>query len=387
LRTVPACLCFAVSVCACSAAAGEPRGPLVLAYYYTWYGAEHGACGAFEHWGEGAPNLRFPPAIRDISSSAYPLIGPYDSMEPEVVRWHMRLAKAAGIDGFLVDWWGPADWQKPAGWTHDVFVKTVLPVAEQERFPVALFDECPQFVDSFDSVRDWTVRYLRQFKDSPAWLHIDGKPAWGVYQLWEGKLSPEQGRELVAAVEAEVGPVYWVVDRMRARQGPGGLELYTPDEWLAIPQIQCFSGYAMFSTWRMYRYEELAPVYRGFVERLHAAGKAAMLPVHPGHDNRRIADEPWVMPRDDGATLRAFWRAAVEADCDLIGITSFNEWPETTVIEPALTWPDPYRYLRIVAELQGRGFEPPPLPPAAAVDPAIREMLAARSAESGRAAP
>ena len=92
------------------------------------------------------------------------------------------------------------------------------------------------------------------------------------------------------------------------------------------------------------------------------------------------------MPRDDGATLRAFWRAAVEASCEIIGITSFNEWPETTVIEPALTWPDPYRYLRIVAELQGRRFEPPPLPPAAAVDPAIWEMLAARSAEGGRAA-
>jgi len=26
---------------------------------------------------------------------------------------------------------------------------------------------------------------------------------------------------------------------------------------------------------------------------------------------------------------------------DIIGITSFNEWPETTIVEPPLTWGDP----------------------------------------------
>lgn len=297
-------------------------------------------------------------------------------MQREVVRRHMRLARAAGIDGFLVDWWGPASGQSPAGRTHDVFVKTVLPVAEEEHFPVVLLDECTQFVDDFASVRDWTVQYLQQFKDSPAWLRIDGKPAWGVYQLWEGKLSAQQGRELV---EAAVGPVYWIVDRMRARQGETGLELFTPDDWPAIPQTQCVSGYAMFSAWRMYECEELAPTHRGYVERLHAAGKRAMLPVRPGHDDRRITKEPWVMPRDEGETLRGFWRAAWEAGADIVSITSFNEWPETTVIEPAPTWADPYQYPRIVAQLQGKEFAPPPLPDVGSLDPEVVGLLRART--------
>lgn len=369
--------------------AEKPQRPLVLAHYYTWYTTPFGAGGEWGHWQHGGkssllerPNdpetLLFPPAIREISSGAYPLIGPYDSMDREVVRWHIRLAKAAGIDGFLVDWWGAAGWQTPAGWTHDVFVKTVLPIAEEEKFKVVLFDETPQFYDDFETVKKWTMQYLKQFKDSPSWLHIDGKPAWAVYQLWEGKLSPEQGRELMEYVEEQVGPVYWIVDRMRGRADENGFELFTPAEWLEIPQLGCVMGHAMFSTHRIYEFADLAPAYKDYARRLKAAGKAVLLPVHPGHDNRKIAEEPWVMPRRDGQTLRDFWKAALEADADIIGITSFNEWPETTIVEPALTWPDPYQYLRLIAELQGRTFEPPPLPPLDHVDPAMREMLRAR---------
>jgi hypothetical protein len=44
-------------------------------------------------------------------------------------------------------------------------------------------------------------------------------------------------------------------------------------------------------------------------------------------------------------------------------LTSFNEWPETTVVEPSSSWSDPYLYLRIAAEWKGVAFTPLPLPP------------------------
>jgi len=361
--------------------------PLVFAHYYTWYGTPWGEAGGWHQWakkdrvGSLSPKpydpdvILFPPAIRDISSSVYPLVGPYDSMNRDIVRWHIRLAKAAGLDALSVDWWGPASWQKPPGWTCDVFKKVVLPIAEEEHFKVFLFDETAQFAD-FESVKKWTVQYLKEFKDSPAYLRIEGKPVWAVYQLWEGKLTAAQGRELIEQTEKEVGPVYWIVDRMRARMGEQGLELYAPDDWLAIPQIRVIMGYAMFSTWRMHEYKEIAPVYKGFAEMVHKAGKKVMLPVHPGHDNRKIAEKkPYEMPRRNGQTLKDFWRAATDAGADMIGITSWNEWPESTVIEPALTWADPYQYLKIVAGFQGRKFVAPPFPPAKSLDPAMQEYL------------
>ena len=47
---------------------------------------------------------------------------------------------------------------------------------------------------------------------------------------------------------------------------------------------------------------------------------------------------------------------------DAILLTSFNEWPETTVVEPSSSWKDPYAYLKIVAEWRGIPFTPPPRP-------------------------
>jgi len=44
---------------------------------------------------------------QDIASSYYPLIGPYDSADPAVLEYHVLLMKLAGIDGVIVNWYGP----------------------------------------------------------------------------------------------------------------------------------------------------------------------------------------------------------------------------------------------------------------------------------------
>ena len=84
-----------------------------------------------------------------------------------------------------------------------------------------------------------------------------------------------------------------------------------------------------------------------------------LLPVHPGHDNSNFRDDPFVIPRRRGETLREYLRAATDAKADFIMITSWNEWPETTVIEPSISWEYPYLYLKIVAEWRGIEFEVP----------------------------
>ncbi len=43
---------------------------------------------------------------RKIASWYYPLIGPYDSLDPAVLEYHVLLMKLAGIDGVIVDWYG-----------------------------------------------------------------------------------------------------------------------------------------------------------------------------------------------------------------------------------------------------------------------------------------
>ena len=301
------------------------------------------------------------------ASAARPLVGLYDSADPTIARWHVQLAKAAGIDAFLVSWW-----DKHNGVDQN-FQRGILPAAEKEGFKIALFDERAQFHDTLENYQRMLTGALHRYKDSPAYLRLDGRPVVYLYQVArEPGLTAEQFARLKRHVEREVGPVYWIVDKIEhdtraAHSGDTDREKRIPAAWLATPGIDSFGFYSTFSNFRAHRYEELAGKYRYLTRLAHDAGKKMLLPVHPGHDNSHFREAPhvYVMPRRDGRTLGDYLRAASDAGADHILITSWNEWPETTVIEPSSSWPNPYLYLEVVAQWRGVKFIVPPLPPVA----------------------
>lgn len=341
----------AASVSASAADSSAKDRPALWAVYYAWDETASGPHGRWTHWSEDrtlAPNPK-------PKSKAQPLIGYYDSDDPVVVRWHIRLAKTAGIDAFLSSWWGAGSRSGVA------FEQVILPLAAEEGFQVALCSELAQFHHDVKVLTRQMAEVLRRTKDSPAYLRVDGKPLVYLYQVpFNPRLTPETFGELRRGVEAEVGPVYWMMDRIT---NPHDRGITFPAPWLAIPDIPMMGFYGTFSIKRIWTYDDLAPVYARLVRQAHAAEKKIFLPAHPGHDNSGFRPgDNFVMPRDDGATLRGYLRAATDAGADVVLLTSFNEWPETTVVEPSSSWPDPYLYLRLVAGWKGMVFIPPPLP-------------------------
>lgn len=319
------------------------RKPALWAMYYAWYQTG----GKSSMWTvDGTDKPR---------STAQPLIGYYDSDDPEIVRWHIRLAKAAGIDAFLVSWWGGANISGRA------FEQVILPVAAEENFKVALCSELAQFHHDVNVLTRQTIDVLRKSMDSPAYLQVDGKPVVYLYQVpFDPKLTPETCGQLCRGVEAEAGPVYWLMDKVT---NPGDRGLNFPAHWLEIAEIPMYGFYGTFSVKRIWKYEDIWPHYARLGRQAHAAGKKVFLPAHPGHDNSGFRpNDFFVIPRADGNTLRDYLRAATDAGADAILLTSFNEWPETTVVEPSSSWPDPYAYLKILAGWKGVAFTPPPLP-------------------------
>src|SRR5690242_13208583 len=75
---------------------GSP--PYLIAHYMPWYSTRN-----WTHWkwsGGGPshdPNHTLPDGRRDIASVQYPLIGPYDSSSPAVIRYHLATPPAPGI--------------------------------------------------------------------------------------------------------------------------------------------------------------------------------------------------------------------------------------------------------------------------------------------------
>jgi hypothetical protein len=350
------------------AADAPPAKPLLLANYYCWYHDGQHPTRPFQHWTYPASetnalaNKARKPGEPPPNSVLRPLAGLYDSADPGVAEWHVQLAKAAGIDAFLVDWWD----------THNGLDQNVdrgiVAAAQKHGFKFALLDERSQFHQKLEDYQLMLVRALKRYKDHPAYLRIDGRPVVYLYQVAANPgLTAAEFPLLKKHVESEVGRVYWIVDKIAhdakaANAGDKDREKRIPDDWLAIPGVDSFAFYSTFSNFRAHEYEELAGKFRYLTQLAHGAGKQMLLPVHPGHDNSHFVDAPYVMPRRDGQTLRDFLRAATDAGADFIMVTSWNEWPESTVIEPSSSWPDPYQYLKILAEWKGVSFTAPSLP-------------------------
>ncbi len=345
---------------------GPSRRPMLVANYYVWYRSVTDQAEPYAGWLRPTQKplppgttKHGPPDEPACASMAYPVAGLYDSRDAAVAEWHVKLAQAAGIEAFLVSWWDDHK-ERDKAWEEGIFA-----AAERCGFKVALLDERAQFHHDFDWYKDRLVKALGRFKDSRAYLRIEERPVVYLYQVAQtATLTPAKFVELKAHVEKVHGPVYWIVDKIAhdhaaAKAGDQDRIKRIPAEWLETPGIDCFGFYSAFSNFREHRYEGLAGKYRYMTGLAHTAGKKMLLPVHPGHDNSRFRDDPYVMPRRDGQTLKDYLRAAEEAGADIIMVTSWNEWPETTVVEPSVTWKDPYRYLRILADWKGVAFSDP----------------------------
>jgi len=369
--------------------AGETNRPLLLAFYHPWYGTPSGPSHQWRKW----DSFRFPDRYQpdritngwrhDIASADYPLIGPYDVSDPEVVRWHFRLAKAAGIDGFLCSWWKLGQPDALWDWQYQLFDKVFLRVAAEEQFSIGVIDECAHYIHSYDQLVSRATNYLPLYARSPGYLRINGKPAWYIYQVWDDWLKPEAAARYVHQTEAAAGNVFWIFDKLRAQAisvAPGA-HLVAGQDWLALTNIDCFGSYSLYANWRETNAAALAQLYSGFVRHVHAAGHLAQLPILPGHDNTAVNESPYIVPRNGNATLRAFLAAVDAARPDIAVVCSFNELFEMPAIAPAINWDDPYRYLKTIASWRGKSFVAPPLPPETSIDPLILPKLKRSTAQ------
>ena len=82
----------------------------VMIHYMPWFQTPYSLGG--NSWGLHWTLNHFNPNVitdgyRQIDSWFYPLSAPYDSIDPAVLEYHVLLMKLGGIDGVIVDWYGP----------------------------------------------------------------------------------------------------------------------------------------------------------------------------------------------------------------------------------------------------------------------------------------
>lgn len=353
----------------------------------------------------------------------YPYIGAYDnSRDAEVMRWHIRLAKAAGIDAFLLFM---NDWEQESSQTT-----LLLDVAAQEDFKIGILEQhsylgaaprtildgrpqpiVPRTYVGYDQImQDYEDRFglsspsdrdqyekpvsrrlrevpvealenaierisamLNKWISHPAYLHVDGKPLV-VIPYVDLQLTPAEFQTLVSRVETNVGRDLYVVSIVAQ------VYMYFRPELVSKSKIT--SGWAntgtdCFTNWTPNGMVTASQSTRLKVMQFNIRDsfkwkKDPMVPIMPGFndDGWRPGDDPApVAPRDNGRPWGEQIEAALSVKPRFILIQAWNEWHEGSQIEPSTNYSDPYLYLRILAQKLNIPWQTPPLPPKDSVDP------------------
>ncbi len=336
---------------------------LVLAFYQL--GFETPAVGqGWRQWSwdekphQRDPEKQYPGGRRDIAGIHYPLIGPYDSTSEDVLEYHVLLAKAAGIDGFTVNWYGFKDARRRPRY-EDRSLRKLMGVAERLDFKVCIQVEDKSMFPPFQrnltrrqSLRlaQRTIRKIfSSYGQSPAYLKIGGRPVlthfgWASpssYDSLTGSFTPREWRKILRAA--------------------------LPPEPFFIANHHWHWEQTIFETGFLKIADSLYPwvadsakLRRDFYTQAKKAKnqkKISLLSgeVCPGFDNYgtwgRGAGRV-VIPRQDGEVYARTWQECRQQGVRLIQIITWNNFAEGTTIEPTRDYG--YHYLEMTAEATAR---------------------------------
>jgi hypothetical protein len=292
LRPVPA------TAATPSAAAPVP----LLAYYYIWFDTRS--------W--------------DRAKDDVPELGRYSSDDPAVMARHVEWARRAGIDGFIVSWKSTP--------TLNRRLEQLSRIASANRFKLVLIYEGLDFHRNplpVETVARDLAEAADRYTRAPAFRLFD-RPLviWsGTWRFSRSEVAqvvrPLRDRLLILASEKDPEGV-----RRLAGLVDGDAYYWSSADPLTTP------GYR----------EKLTAMER----TVHGQGGHWIAPAAPGFDARKVGGTK-VVDRRDGATLVESLRTAMASSPDAVGLISWNEFSESSHVEPSRRYGR--RYLDVLASV------------------------------------
>ncbi|MCL7455425.1 MAG: glycoside hydrolase family 99-like domain-containing protein, partial [Anaerolineae bacterium] len=297
---------------------------LVLAFYYAWY--DH------KTWESGR--------VPDVPQA------PYASANRDVMARQVDQAKGAGIDAFVLNWWG-------TGNPTEKNLKALLDVASQKGFRIAVdFDINSPFMGGMESYAQ-NLRHLHNVHAShSAYLRFQDRPVVFFYNV--SRLSVAAWAKLREQADPERRAL-WIAEGtdLRYQAVFDGHHLYSITWPNRIPPAKTLASWGQ----RVRKYNAQ-----------NGTAKLWVATVMPGYDDRKVRPSSgFVRSRDGGEYYRQCWQAAIASKPQWVVINSFNEWPEGSYIEPSRAFGD--LYLRLTQDWAGRFKQAAPVADLALLPP------------------
>ncbi len=319
------------------AGAQSSSDPLVLAFYYLWFDENS--------WSYDR--------LSDLPAQTY------SSSDRGAMGRHIDQARSAGIDAFVAAWYGPGGGNPTEG-----NLAALLEEANARGFKVGiLFETNSPFLGGSGDVVAALQHALAAHAAQPAFLRVDGRP---VLFFWQTQM---YGVETWRSIRAQADPNHaalWIAD---------GVD---------TSYLSVFDGHHLYSnTWNPPA--NLESTNAKFAARVESARQSSGAPkfwvatVMPGYNDVKVRPgSGFAQDREGGAYYGRSWAAATASRPNWIVITSFNEWPEGSYIEPSAAYGDAYLGLTAAYAGQfkaGGGVPMAPLPPVAAAAPPAAPLV------------
>jgi hypothetical protein len=235
-----------------------------------------------------------------------------------MIQKHIQEAQAAGIDGFIMSWYGNGD-------RTDRNLGQLLDLGARTGFRATIHFETPHFWGA-DDVEAQLRAFYDQRINHPAILRYQGRPViffWRVSTFDNGTWS---------AIRDAVDPGHtaiWIADG-------DNFGVLAGDAWDGIsPYAIAWSGNpaAQLPSWAA-KARAVAP------EKLYIP------PVSPGCDDSAARKATCIQDRAGGSYYQATWDGAMTSGPSwAVTVSTFNEWMESTQIEPSVQYGDQYLQL------------------------------------------
>ncbi len=319
-----------------------PQPRRLMVHYMPWYQSREFSGTWGWHW---TMNHFHPDTLtggrRESASHFTPLIGLYDSADPDVLECQVQQMKLAGIDGVIIDWYGPDDfWDygqihrntqkliaiaKKAGLHFAVMYEdqTVPHLIEGKQFPAS------EAVAHGQSVLKWAQTHW--FSD-PAYLILGSDPVFLVFgpQFYQ----EDQWKQIFAPLPH---PPAFFTEMVRRDPAVGAFDWPLPQGGHAQSVRDNLSFYDRAGSWP----QSIAGAWPRFQD---VYGEAGTQPSYPVIEDRQ------------GRTYSETLELALKSTAPIVQLITWNDWGEGTMIEPSAEFG--YRDLETTQRLRRRYLDP-----------------------------
>ncbi|HEY69362.1 MAG TPA: hypothetical protein G4O08_02135 [Anaerolineae bacterium] len=330
---------------------GARSGPYIMAHFMPWYEAPPIASSWGQHWTMNHYRTETvgTDGTRPIASHYYPLTGPYDSMDEDVLAYQVLLMKLSGIDGAIVDWYGHtsrSDYRSSHVRTAVLFqylqqagLNFVI-CYEDQTVGHLINDGRLSTENAIARAQEDMIAIQERWLQDETYLRIDGQPVLLNFGPQYFRTNAEWN-EIFSVLETQ--PLFFTLDSRIGSSAAGAFN-WPPmhESWegvlsMSALKMQLSNFYLRASYWEHF----VASAYPGFHDIYAQAG---------------VGQSYGFLDADEGETFATTLEQAFTHNPDIVQLVTWNDYGEGTIIEPTQEFG--YQYLEMVQEARRQWVDP-----------------------------